>query len=217
MGAATLLSRLLGMVREMVYARFMGDGLVASAFFYAFQIPNLFRRLLGEGALTAAFIPMFKEKEMQEGEKAMWYVANATVSALIIACSIAVTLIIIFSTAMIEGVNLGLKTQLFFGLLRIMAPYVLMVCVAAVLMGILNARGHFFIPALGATMLNVVMIAAVLSYCAKVWDASRRQDLWLGGRHLDCRSCSNALPIPSPFQGRLQASMDQSMEERNRP
>jgi len=161
MGAATLLSRLLGMVREMVYARFMGDGLVASAFFYAFQIPNLFRRLLGEGALTAAFIPMFKEKEMQEGEKAMWYVANATVSALIIACSIAVTLIIIFSTAMIEGVNLGLKTQLFFGLLRIMAPYVLMVCVAAVLMGILNARGHFFIPALGATMLNVVMIAAV--------------------------------------------------------
>ena len=102
MGAATLLSRLLGMVREMVYARFMGDGLVASAFFYAFQIPNLFRRLLGEGALTAAFIPMFKEKEMQEGEKAMWYVANATVSALIIACSIAVTLIIIFSTAMID-------------------------------------------------------------------------------------------------------------------
>ena len=54
MGLATLLSRILGMAREMVYARFMGDGMVASAFFYAFQVPNLFRRLLGEGALTAA-------------------------------------------------------------------------------------------------------------------------------------------------------------------
>jgi len=63
MAAATLLSRVLGMVREMVYANFMGDGMVASAFQVAFQIPNLFRRLLGEGALTAAFIPVFKEKE----------------------------------------------------------------------------------------------------------------------------------------------------------
>ena len=161
MGAATLFSRILGMIREMVYARFMGDGLVASAFFYAFQIPNLFRRLLGEGALTAAFIPMFKEKEMNEGEKAMWHVANATISALISICAIAVTLIILFSTAMLEGVTLGVKAHLFFGLLRVMAPYVLMVCVAAVLMGILNSRGHFFIPALGATMLNVVMILSV--------------------------------------------------------
>jgi peptidoglycan biosynthesis protein MviN/MurJ (putative lipid II flippase) len=104
-GSCDAVQSYLGMVREMVYARFMGDGLVASAFFYAFQIPNLFRRLLGEGALTAAFIPMFKEKEMQEGEKAMWHVANATISALIVACSIAVTLIIVFSTAMIEGVK----------------------------------------------------------------------------------------------------------------
>lgn len=71
MAGATLLSRLLGMVRVMVYARFMGDGPVASAFVYAFQIPNLFRRLLGEGALTAAFIPLFKHKEKTEGEKAM--------------------------------------------------------------------------------------------------------------------------------------------------
>ena len=62
MALATLTSRLLGMAREMVYAAFMGTGWVASAFFVAFQVPNLFRRLLGEGALTAAFIPVFKEK-----------------------------------------------------------------------------------------------------------------------------------------------------------
>ena len=64
MAGATMLSRVLGMVREMVYAAFMGDTAVASAFKVAFQIPNLFRRLLGEGALTGAFIPIFKNKEV---------------------------------------------------------------------------------------------------------------------------------------------------------
>src|SRR2546423_11116736 len=60
---ATMVSRVLGLVREIFYARFMGVGLVTDAFMMAFQIPNLFRRLLGEGALTASFIPIFKEKE----------------------------------------------------------------------------------------------------------------------------------------------------------
>src|SRR6058998_1096187 len=87
MGAATLLSRVLGMVREMIYARFMGDGLVAGAFQVAFQIPNLFRRLLGEGALTAAFIPVFKEKEKTAGEAQMWRAANAVISALTLSAS----------------------------------------------------------------------------------------------------------------------------------
>ena len=63
MAGATLSSRLLGVVREMVYANFMGNTPVASAFQLAFQIPNLFRRLLGEGALTAAFIPILSEKK----------------------------------------------------------------------------------------------------------------------------------------------------------
>ena len=161
MGLATLLSRILGMAREMVYARFMGDGMVASAFFYAFQVPNLFRRLLGEGALTAAFIPLFKEREMQEGEKAMWEVANATLSALITACSLVVALLILVSTAMLHGLSLGLETMLFLKLMRWMSPYVLMVCIAAILMGTLNARGYFFIPALGATTMNLIMIASV--------------------------------------------------------
>ena len=71
MATATLTSRVLGMVREMVYAAFMGNTWVASAFILAFQIPNLFRRLLGEGALTAAFIPIFKQKEIQADAKEM--------------------------------------------------------------------------------------------------------------------------------------------------
>src|SRR5512139_315824 len=84
MGAATLSSRLLGMVREMVYARFMGDGWVAGAFVLAFTVPNLFRRLLGEGALAAAFIPVFKEKEKLAGGREMWRAANAVISGLVV-------------------------------------------------------------------------------------------------------------------------------------
>jgi putative peptidoglycan lipid II flippase len=201
MAAATLTSRVLGMVRVMVYARFMGDGWVAGAFTFAFQIPNLFRRLLGEGALTAAFIPIFKEKEKIHGEMEMWRAANALISGLVVAASVIVAVAMLgISIALAFGaphqtalplIDSGLhetfllaqtnatisasetvhfwtpgqfpeKTVLMLQLLRVMFPYMILVCLAAVMMGMLNARGHFFIPAMGATMLNVVMISSVL-------------------------------------------------------
>lgn len=162
MAAATLTSRLLGMVREIVYARFMGDGWVAGAFQLAFTIPNLFRRLLGEGALTAAFIPVFKEKEKTQGEAEMWRAANAVISGLVTAAAVLVALVLFGVSVALASHHFELKTELMLRLLRVMFPYMLMVCLAALFMGMLNARGHFFIPAMGATMLNVVMIAAVL-------------------------------------------------------
>jgi putative peptidoglycan lipid II flippase len=170
MAAATLTSRILGMVREMVYGYFMGTTWVASAFLLAFQIPNLFRRLLGEGALTAAFIPIFKEKEKLQGEAQMWRAANAVISGLVISTCVVVVLGMVgVSGALWFGghVDNGAtrftgKTLLMLQLLRVMLPYLVLVCLAAVFMGMLNARGHFFIPAMGATMLNVVMIASVL-------------------------------------------------------
>ena len=162
MGAATLLSRILGMCRVMVYARFMGDSMVASAFVFAFQVPNLFRRLLGEGALSAALVPILKEKEIEEGDRGMWDTANAALSLLVCVCSVAVVLLIAGCSFLLWYGGWTLQTLLFLELLQIMSPYVLLVCVAAVLMGMCNARGIFFIPALGATMLNVVMISTVL-------------------------------------------------------
>jgi len=152
----------LGMVREIVYARFMGDGRVAGAFLLAFTIPNLFRRLLGEGALTAAFIPLFKEKEKTAGEAEMWRAANAVISGLVVAAAVIIGLVLAgVSLALAAGDFTG-ETRLMLELLRWMFPYMLLVCLAAVFMGMLNARGYFFIPAMGATMLNVVMIASVL-------------------------------------------------------
>ncbi len=162
MAAATLLSRVLGMVREMVYMNFMGVGIINDAFTYAFTIPNLFRRLLGEGALTAAFIPVFKEKEKIHGETEMWRAANAVISGLIIAASVIIALAMMGITIALDVHHFSEKWELTLRLLRVMFPYMLLVCLAAAMMGMLNARGHFFIPAMGATMLNVVMIASVL-------------------------------------------------------
>jgi putative peptidoglycan lipid II flippase len=168
MAGATLTSRLLGMVREMVYARFMGDTWVAGAFQFAFTIPNLFRRLLGEGALTAAFIPLFKEKEKTHGEVEMWRAANAVISGLVIAACVVVALVLLGISLALAAHQFEVKTELMLRLLQVMFPYMLLVCLAAAFMGMLNARGHFFIPAMGATMLNVVMIASVLWLAPKL-------------------------------------------------
>src|SRR5512140_3024730 len=161
MAAATATSRVLGMVREIVYANFMGITWVASAFIMAFQVPNLFRRLLGEGALTAAFIPIFKQKEVRDGEAEMWRSANAVISGLVAAATVVTVLAVAgISIALSLGIASD-ETRLMLRLLRLMFPYMLLVCLAAVLIGMANARGHFFVPALGAVVLNVIMIASV--------------------------------------------------------
>src|ERR1039457_4422733 len=131
MAGATLVSRLLGMVREIIYARFMGDGWVAGAFQFAFTIPNLFRRLLGEGALTAAFIPIFKEKEKTHGEIEMWRAANAVISGLIVAASVVVALAMIGLSLVLAAHQFDEKTELMLRLLRVMFPYMILVYLAA--------------------------------------------------------------------------------------
>lgn len=160
-GAATLSSRVLGLVRDQSFAAFMGTSGVAAAFSFAFMVPNLFRRLLGEGALTAAFIPIFKAKEKNEGEAAMWQSANAVISGLLVAAPAIVIYAAIVITLLLLGGGWDADTRLMFKLMRLMFPYMMLACLGAVFMGILNARGHFFIPALSPAILNIVLIAAV--------------------------------------------------------
>src|ERR1700704_5029069 len=125
MAGATLTSRVLGMVREMVYANFMGNQWEASAFVLAFQIPNLFRRLLGEGALTAAFIPIFKQKEVKEGEAEMWRAANAVISGLIVAGAVVCGVAMLIISALLFHATFAPETILMLRLLRVMFPYML--------------------------------------------------------------------------------------------
>ncbi len=203
MAGATLVSRLLGMVREMVYANFMGDGWVASAFAYAFQIPNLFRRLLGEGALTAAFIPIFKAKEKSHGEIEMWRAANAVISGLVVAASVIIGLAMLGISLVLAIHQFSAETELMLRLLRVMFPYMLLVCVAAAFMGMLNARGHFFIPAMGATMLNLVMIASVLFLAPHMGTKAARADFRAGVWRAGGGRRAGGVPIADAFARRL--------------
>src|SRR5690242_13101324 len=175
MAAATMTSRVLGMLREMVYAAFMGNTWVAGAFTLAFQVPNLFRRLLGEGALTAAFIPIFKHKQVREGEVEMWRAANAVISGLVIVAATVTVLSIIGISIALAVSDFAAETRLMLELLRLMFPYMLLVCLAAVLIGMANARGHFFVPALGAVALNVVMIGSVFLLAPRLGETLEKQ------------------------------------------
>ncbi len=160
-GAATLASRVLGLVRDQSFAAFMGTHGVAAAFSYAFMVPNLFRRLLGEGALTAAFIPIFKAKEKNEGEASMWQAANAVISGLLVVAPAIVFYVMLILSLLLLGGGWDPDTRLMFQLMRMMFPYMMLACLGAIFMGILNARDHFFIPALSPAILNVVLIASV--------------------------------------------------------
>jgi putative peptidoglycan lipid II flippase len=175
LAAATLTSRVLGMVREMAYAAFMGNTEVASAFIWAFQVPNLFRRLLGEGALTAAFIPIFKHKERQDGETEMWRCANAVISGLVAAAGALTVAVMLGLSLWLALGHLHSDWRLMIQLLDLMFPYMLLVCLAAAMIGMANARGHFFIPALGSVILNVVMIGSVWWLAPRMGKGLERQ------------------------------------------
>ena len=175
MSAATLTSRVLGLVREQVYAGFMGTSAVAGAFQMAFTVPNLFRRLLGEGALTAAFIPIFKEKEKTAGEAEMWRAANAVISGLVVVSAVVVAAVVLGVSLALAVGDFSATTRLMLQLLRVMFPYMMLVCVAAAGMGMLNARGHFFIPALSAAILNIAMIASVVFLAPRLGKTTETQ------------------------------------------
>jgi len=161
-GSFTLLSRGLGMVRDIVIAYHFGTSLLASAFFVAFTIPNLFRRLFGEGALSAAFIPVLIETRTQEGDKAAWAMASKVVTlAAAVLAAIAIIGVLLFSVGLrVPGVSE--KWLATFALARVMFPYVLFICLAALSMAVLNSYKHFATSAFAPCLLNLILIVAML-------------------------------------------------------
>ena len=162
-GSFTLLSRGLGMVRDVVIAYYFGTSLIASAFFVAFTIPNLFRRLFGEGALSAAFIPVLIETRTQEGDKAAWKMVSRVVTlAAALLTAISIVGILLFSVGLhIPGLSEKWTTT--FSLARIMFPYVLFICMAALAMAVLNSYKHFATSAFAPCLLNLILIVAMVA------------------------------------------------------
>jgi putative peptidoglycan lipid II flippase len=170
---ATLLSRVLGYVRDALVAAAFGGGGLTDAFYAAFRIPNLLRRLLGEGPLTAAFVPLFTHRlETGEGGEARRFF-QTLFSTLGLLLTGLVILGIVFAPQLVGVVAWGFRTDpekfdLTVRLTRVMFPFVLFVCLAAVSSGALNALGHFFVPALAPAMLSVAEIAFIF-FLFKLW------------------------------------------------
>ncbi|MBS0013759.1 MAG: murein biosynthesis integral membrane protein MurJ [Desulfobacterales bacterium] len=164
-GLATLLSRILGFIRDMIIAWFFGAGRLSDAFFVAFRIPNLLRRLFAEGTLSMAFVPVFTRYLTGSGRAEAFALARSAMR-LLAAILVLVTIAgILTAPWIVKGVAPGFsgdKFELTVTLTRIMFPYIVCICLVALCMGILNALGHFAAPALAPVFLNLAMIGAVL-------------------------------------------------------
>ena len=167
LGFATIVSRIMGMVRDMVVSRLFGAGFATDAFFAAFQIPNMLRRFFAEGALTSAFVPIFAEWCSQRGEKEARDLANACFTLLTMVMAGVTVAGIVFSPILITIMFPGFraepaKYELTVFLNRLMFPYVFFISLVALCMGILNTIRHFFTPAISTVFLNLSMIGCAV-------------------------------------------------------
>src|SRR6516162_69211 len=161
----TLLSRVLGFVRDVLIAAVLGTSAVADAFFVAFRVPNMFRRLFAEGAFDAAFIPLFAKRLHAEGPPAAQAFAGQALAGLI--------LVLVVFTVLAEIAMPWLMLLLAPGfasdavkLARIALSYLVFMSLVALYSGVLNAFGRFAIAALASTLLNVVLIIVLLALVA---------------------------------------------------
>ena len=161
-GGFTMLSRVLGMVRDVLTAGFFGTSLAMSAFVVAFRIPNLFRALFGEGALSSAFVPVFMDSRRNEGEAAAWKLARRVSTLVGATLLVLVVLGIAGLGAARRWPGLGAEMAAVLPLARIMLPYVFFICMAALAMAVLNSYRLFSVSAFTPALLNVTWILSIL-------------------------------------------------------
>lgn len=162
---AVFLSRILGLIREQVFAGFFGAGYAYDAFVVAFRIPNLLRDLFAEGALSSAFVTVFTDHRNKKGAEHTWKLANNVISAILVIVGTIILLGMIFSGAIVSIMSPDFsritgKHELTTLMTTIMFPFLLFVSLAAVAMGILNSLGKFFIPAMASSFFNLGSIVS---------------------------------------------------------
>lgn len=166
-GGLTLLSRVLGVVRDGFLTRVLGHGWLHDTFLLAFEAPNLLRRVLGEGSLSAYIVPIFTRFRTEQGDARGWRFANNALLTMAVftgALSLMGWLGAEWVFALFGGAEAMLRDRPEIveegtRLVRIMIPFVMLLCVAAMMMGFLHALGHFLTPALGSIALNIGLIA----------------------------------------------------------
>jgi putative peptidoglycan lipid II flippase len=162
--AMTLVSRVLGLVREQVFAALLGAGYYSDAFRIGFRIPNLLRDLFAEGALSAAFVPTYARTARHDGHQQAFVLANRVLTLLSLLLGAVVLLGVVFAGPLVAALAPGFekeagKAELTVLLTRVMMPFLPLVSFAAVAMGMLNAEERFGTPALSPALFNLVAIA----------------------------------------------------------
>jgi putative peptidoglycan lipid II flippase len=168
-GSFTLLSRFLGLMRDTLTASAFGTSVAMSDFVVAFRLPNLFRALFGEGALSSAFVPVFMATRRQEGDAAAWVLARKTITA-VAAFLLVLVLVLVLALTALQYLypDLAAKAPHLIPLARIMLPYVLFICMAGLCMAMLNACHQFSLPAFTPSLLNITWILFVLFVCPRL-------------------------------------------------
>jgi len=159
--ALTTLSRIFGLIRDMSFAHFLGAGGVMDSWVIAFQIPNLSRRLFGEGAASASLIPVYR-RQLEENPQAAAKLVNTVVTVIFVLLSAIVIIswlgLSVYTTAFAKNS----ETKIMLSLVSVMLPYMVMICTVAILAGILNTHRHFVSPAAAPIVLNIFIITALL-------------------------------------------------------
>lgn len=171
----TLLSRILGLVRDMIVNHFLGASAAADAWVVAFRFPNLFRRVFGEGAFNASFVPMYSRRIEESGDEEADYFASKTISLMFVILAVLFALSFVFMepiTRLIAWKFEGERFDLAVELSRITVVYLVFVCLMAAFSGILNSRRSFAPPAIAYVMLNVVFIVGLLLVATRTGDAA---------------------------------------------
>ncbi|WP_032112723.1 murein biosynthesis integral membrane protein MurJ [Candidatus Paracaedibacter symbiosus] len=174
-GGFTAVSRVFGLVREMMISHLLGASIVTDAFFVAFKFPNFFRRIFAEGAFNASFVPLFSHTLVSEGEAAAKGMAEKIFAALAFVLTIFVALVVLFTPSIIHILAPGFATtperfELAVTYTQITFPYILFISLTAHLSGVLNSLDRFATAAGVPVLLNIVMIAALLM--APKWGVS---------------------------------------------
>jgi putative peptidoglycan lipid II flippase len=157
-GLAVMCSRVLGLAREQIFAALFGGGAVMDAFTAAFRIPNLLRDLFAEGALSTAFITTFSKTMVREGDASAWRLADKIATLTVVVVGALCVLGMVFSTQLVGLLAPGFappKALLTAELTRIMFPFILVVSLAALVMGMLNAKNIFGMPAMASSFFNI--------------------------------------------------------------
>jgi len=170
-GFWTLASRVLGFLRDVLIASYLGTGVVHQAFVAAFTLPNLFRRFFAEGAFNMAFVPMFSKK-LEAGEDAQGFASDAfsALAAILLLLTLVAQLIMPWMIfAQVAGFSGTEKFDLAVAFGRVAFPYIIFISLAALLSGVLNSAGRFAAAAAAPVLLNILVIAAILLAAWRGW------------------------------------------------